>query len=67
MLRSLEDFKDYCAKSEAINFGVYYSPLLNRIILGERGRVINVCGDKGIFFTRHGYIGKSYVKIGELI
>lgn len=67
MFESLKDFKRYCRTAKPINFGVYYSSRLNRIVLGERGRVINVCGKKGIFFTKGGYLGSSFVKIGELI
>jgi hypothetical protein len=66
MFKSIEHFKEYCEKAQYIKFDIYYSERLNRIVLAYRGRVVTVVGDRGIFFCKHGYIGKSFVKVGNL-
>lgn len=67
MVMTLEEWKRWAKESKPLDFDVMYSDKLNRIILSDRGRVVNVCGEKGIMFTKHGYVGSSFVKIGRLI
>lgn len=66
IVMTLDDFRKWAAEAETLDFDVLYSPRLNQIVLADRGIVVHVCG-RGIFFTKHGYVGKSFVKIGSLL